>query len=182
MLKRILTLAAIVPAFGLLGACAQKSAYEAGVEGYEPVYCYRSLAGVACHQKPNFTDERRMVNYYGPAPTRYERPAPPPEQKLFAPEMVNYWAKDPEPLPRAAPQGDLTDRPWIAGAPNYDRARATRVATERELQAGTRLVEDDDSPGNRAFLKAIGADGPTARPAVQGAISEEAAALETEVR
>ena len=164
MLKRILTLAAFLPALGLLGACAQKSAYEAAVEGYEPVYCYKNLGGVICHKKPNFTDERRMVNYYGPAPERYERPASPPEQKLFAPEMVNYWAKDPEPLPRAKPHGDLTDRPWIAGAPNYD-ARANRVATERELQAGTALVEAEDSRGNRALLKSIAkADGET-RPA-----------------
>jgi len=156
MLKRILTLAAFTL---VLGACAQKSAYEAAVEGYEPVYCYQSLGGVACHKKPNFTDERRMVNYFGPAPEFYERPAPTPEPKLYAPEMVNYWAKDPEPLPRAKPHGDLTDRPWIPGAPNYDKA-ANRVATERELQAGTRLVDAENSPGQRAFLKSIAkADG-----------------------
>ncbi len=156
MLKRILTLAAFVLVL-VLGACAQKSAYEAAVEGREPVYCYRNLGGVICHEKPNFADERRLVNYFGPAPKRYERPAPPPAQKLFAPEQINYWAKDPEPLPRARPHGDLADRPWIPGAPNYD-AVANRVASERELQAGTRLVDAETSPGTDAFLKAAGAN------------------------
>ncbi|MEK9754834.1 MAG: hypothetical protein VW338_16690 [Rhodospirillaceae bacterium] len=158
MLKRILTLA---PFALVLGACADKSRYERAVENYEPVFCYQNLGGIVCHEKPNFADERRMVNYYGPAPKRYERPAPPPEQKLFAPEMVNYWVKDPEPLPRPIAKGDLTDRPWIAGTPNYD-AHANRVATERELQAGTALVDATDSPGNQAFLKTI--DGMAALP------------------
>lgn len=151
MLKRIIALAAFSMA---LGACADKSAYERAVENYEPVYCYQNLGGIVCHEKPNFADERRIVNYFGPAPKRYERPAPPPEQKLFAPEPVNYWVKDPEPLPKPMAKGDLADRPWIAGAANYD-ARANRVATERELVVGTALAEDNDSPGNQAFLKKV---------------------------
>jgi hypothetical protein len=151
MLKRIIALAAFSLA---LGACADKSAYERAVENYEPVYCYQNLGGIVCHEKPNFADERRIVNYFGPAPKRYERPAPPPEQKLFAPEMINYWVKDPEPLPKPMAKGELSDRPWIAGAANYD-ARANRVATERELIVGTALAEDNDSPGNQAFLKKV---------------------------
>jgi hypothetical protein len=154
MLKRAL---AVLVCGVALGACAQKSAYEAAVEDREPVYCYQSLAGVVCHEKPNFRDERRIVNYFGPAPQRYERPTPPPEQKLFAPEQVNYWAKDPEPVPRAQPQGDLADRPWIAGAPNHDAAAAKHIASEREVLAGTRLVDADaNSTGTQALLSAIG--------------------------
>ncbi len=156
MLKRVLTAMMVVMSGAALGACAQKSAYEAAVEDREPVYCYQSLAGVVCHEKPNFRDERRIVNYFGPAPKRYERPAQPPAQKLFAPEPVNYWAKDPEPLPRAQPQGDLADRPWIPGAPNHDAASAQRIASEREILAGTRLVNGDiNTPGTEAFLSSI---------------------------
>jgi len=114
----------ILAAAGFLGACAQKSAYETAVEGYEPTYCYKSLAGVSCYKKPYFRDERRLVNYFGPAPERYERPASPPAQKLFAPKTSNYWVKDPEPAPHAAPQGDLADRPWLT-APRADLAVAS---------------------------------------------------------
>ena len=73
MKKFLMTIVAIGAA-GFLSACAQKSAYEAAVEEFEPVYCYQSLGGVSCYKKPNFRDERRMVNYYGPAPKRYDRP------------------------------------------------------------------------------------------------------------
>ena len=58
----------------VLSACAQKSAYEAAVEDMEPIYCYQSLGGVQCYELPNFRDERRMVNYFGPSPIRYDRP------------------------------------------------------------------------------------------------------------
>ncbi len=96
-----------------LSACAQKSAYEAAVEDEEPRYCYRSLAGVTCYDKPNHRDEKRLVNYYGPAPMRYEKPAPAPRPTYYAPEAVNYWVKDPEPIPNAVGHGDLSDRPWL---------------------------------------------------------------------
>jgi hypothetical protein len=156
-MKRVLAVLAFTVA---LGACAQKSVYEAAVQDREPVYCYKSLAGVVCHETPNFRDERRMVNYFGPAPKRYDRPAPPPEQKLFAPEPINYWVKDPEPLPRAKPHGDLADRPWVtmgvAGALNHDPKQAARIASEREVLAGTSLVDaEQGSPGTAAFLTAI---------------------------
>ena len=153
MMKRMLT---VFLAGLTLSACAQKSAYEAAVEDFEPVYCYKTIGGVACHETPNFRDERRLVNYFGPAPKRYDRPAPPPEQKLFAPETVSYWVKDPEPLPHAAPAGDLADRPWIPGAPGYDAKQATRIASEREVLAGTPLVDAKEAtPGTKALLEAM---------------------------
>ena len=73
MKKFLMTIVAIGAA-GFLSACAQKSAYEAAVEDMEPVYCYKSLAGVQCYQEPSFRDERRMVNYFGPTPRRFGRP------------------------------------------------------------------------------------------------------------
>jgi len=141
---------------GLLGACTHKSAYEAAVENHEPVYCYKSLAGVACHEKPNFRDENRLVNYFGPAPKRYERPVLTSEQKLFAPAPINYWAKDPEPLPRAKPHGYLIDRPWIDKAPRYGEEGSRRNVRERGTLAGTRPVDEGHaSAGTNALLSAI---------------------------
>lgn len=96
-----------------LSACAQKSAYEAAVEDLEPRYCYKSLAGVTCYEKPYHRDEKRLVNFFGPAPKRYEKPATLPEPRRDAPEAITYWVKDPEPIPTPAPRGDLADRPWL---------------------------------------------------------------------
>ena len=53
-----------------LSACVHKSAYEAAVEDEEPRYCYKSLAGLTCYEKPNHRDEKRLVNYFGSAPMR----------------------------------------------------------------------------------------------------------------
>lgn len=66
----------------LLGACTTASRYDRAVAAYDPVYCYQSIGAVTCHEKPNFRDERRMVNFFGPAPQQYARPAPPPEVAL----------------------------------------------------------------------------------------------------
>ena len=71
MMKRIVGLISVAL---VLSACAQKSAYEAAVEDMEPVYYYKSLAGVQCYQEPSFRDERRMVNYFGSTPRRFSRP------------------------------------------------------------------------------------------------------------
>jgi len=100
-----------------LSACAQKSAYEAAVEDHEPRYCYRSIGGVVCYAKPYEADERRLVNYYGPAPIRYEKADPVEPQRLIAPEPIAYWVKDPEPVPMIAIKGDLADRPWLTKDP-----------------------------------------------------------------
>ena len=152
-MKRLLM---VLIGVGLLGACTHKSAYEAAVENHEPVYCYKSLAGVACHEKPNFRDENRLVNYFGPAPKRYERPFLMSEQKLFAPASINYWAKDPEPLPRAKPHGNLADRPWIDKAPRYGEEGSRRTFRERGVPAGTRQVDEGyASAGTNALLGAI---------------------------
>ena len=55
----------------LLGACGgYVSAYEKGVHDYEPVYCYQYLGAVQCFDEPRHRDDERLVNYYGPAPSR----------------------------------------------------------------------------------------------------------------
>ncbi len=100
----------------VLSACAQKTAYEAVVEDFEPRYCYRSIGGVTCYETPYHRDERRLVNYYGPAPVRYDKPEDAPVPARSAPEQIDYWVKDPEPVPTISAKGDLVDRPWLSNA------------------------------------------------------------------
>ena len=87
----------------LVGACGYVSEYEKGVYDYEPVYCYQSIGGVECFKEPKHRDERRLVNYYGPAPSRYDKPEPAPEPQLFAPPPVDFFVRDPEPVPQPKP-------------------------------------------------------------------------------
>ena len=87
-----------------LGACGYVSSYEKGVYNYEPIYCYKSLGGVQCFDTPNHRDERRLINYYGPHPSRYERPPAPPPPNLVAPPPVDFYVRDPEPVPEPAPR------------------------------------------------------------------------------
>lgn len=96
-----------------LSACAHKSAYEAAVEDEEPRYSYKSLAGLTCYEKLNHRDEKRLVNYFGPAPMRYEKPEAVPLPKRIAPDTVNYWVKNPDSVPTAMPKGDASDRLWL---------------------------------------------------------------------
>ena len=133
-----------------LSACAQKSAYEVGVEEFEPRYCYKSLGGVSCYQTPYHRDERRMVNYYGPAPVRYDRPEPMSEPVRSTPEQIDYWVKDPEPMPTIAAKGDLVDRPWLS--------EATAQVSQPRVEQG----------GLAAFLRDIhrnAESGPSSTPA-----------------
>ena len=72
--RRILLAATFLA--GLAGCADYESAYEEGVEDYEPIYCYQSLADAACYRRPYVRDARRLINYYGPSPRRYDRPKP----------------------------------------------------------------------------------------------------------
>ena len=115
-MKRILTtLTAIAPA-ALLAACGYVSEYEKGVYDYDPVYCYQSLAGIQCFEKPNHRDEKRLVNYYGPAPSRFDRPEPPAPATLHAPPAIDFYVRDREPIPEPAPPREATRLPWLKGA------------------------------------------------------------------
>lgn len=103
-MRNTLVLSAVA---ALVGACGYVSAYEEAVYDLEPVYCYqsigRSVSGVECYRTPKHRDERRLVNYYGPDPSRYDRPEPPPPPTLSAPPAVDFFVRDPEPIPEPAP-------------------------------------------------------------------------------
>lgn len=98
-----------------LSACGYVSEYESHVHDMEPVYCYRTLGAIQCQATPDREADRRLVNYYGPDPSRTERAEKPPAVLPDPPPEVNYWVKDAEPIPRPAPLGDLSDRPWLLG-------------------------------------------------------------------
>ena len=97
----------------LLGACGYVNAYEKAVYDWEPTYCYKSLAGVECYSEPFHRDERRLVNYFGPHPSRYDKPEPPELAPITAPPRINYWVKDAEPIPRPRPTGNAMNLPWL---------------------------------------------------------------------
>jgi hypothetical protein len=81
--------AALVALLSLPGCTSFESEYEKGVYDYEPLYCYQTLGGVDCHRKPHQRDATRLVNYYGPAPSKYKLPKPPKEIALRAPPKVS---------------------------------------------------------------------------------------------
>jgi hypothetical protein len=81
-----------------LDACTgYESEYEKGVYDYEPVYCYQTIGGVDCHREPRHRDSARLVNYYGPAPAKYDPPERPEESRLQPPPKVKVAYRDPEP-------------------------------------------------------------------------------------
>ena len=82
----------------LLTACGHVSEYEKAVYDMEPVYCYQSIGNASCYDKPKHADERRLVNYFGPSPTRYDRPEAPEERELAPPPEIKTWVKDAEPV------------------------------------------------------------------------------------
>ena len=137
MMKKSLAFLAL-PIF--LTACGYVSKYEEGVYDYEPVYCYQSIGAVQCFDAPRFRDEKRLVNYYGPAPERYDRPDPAPEPNLMAPPAVNYFVRDPEPVPRPSPTAaGPEDLPWLnAGSPGKAASEPATVVIEDGPDAGDR--------------------------------------------
>jgi hypothetical protein len=85
---------------GLVSGCVSyESAYERAVYDHEPVYCYQSLADVMCGRQPSDRDQRRLVNYFGPAPGKYAAPPPPRLAKAAAPPRIKAYHRDPEPPP-----------------------------------------------------------------------------------
>lgn len=141
MYKKILFTAAMA---ATLGACGYVDKYESQVSEWEPVYCYKSLAATQCYREPKHSDALRLVNYYGPHPSRYDMPEPRPEPTLKAPAAIDYWVKDAEPIPRPMPHGDLADRPWLT---------AEGRAESQTLQETTALQASES--GTRAFLRRI---------------------------
>lgn len=111
-IKNIAMLGALL---GILGGCGYVDAYEEAVYDEEPIYCYQSLANVECFIEPYHRDKRRMVNYYGPHPTRYDEPDTLEMLELAAPEKIKYWVKDPEPVPEQIIKMD-SDKKSLAAA------------------------------------------------------------------
>ena len=107
--------------FGLNACVSYESAYEKAVYDDEPVYCYQSLGAVDCYRKPYRRDDARLVNYYGPAPTRTRPPKTAPAAESQAPPAMEQ-APDGQPLPGApaaightapaAGDGDTTGANW----------------------------------------------------------------------
>ena len=81
-----------------LGACATEQ--QAAIQ--PAIYCYQSLAAVTCLDEPYRRDDKRLVNYIGPHPSRYPSPPPSPPAALKAPAPIDYWVKDSEPVPKPA--------------------------------------------------------------------------------
>ena len=128
-----------------VGACGYVDAYEEAVHDWEPTYCYKSIGGVECFREPYHRDERRLVNYFGPHPSRFDKPEPAEPAPHSAPKMINYWVKDPEPVPRPAPTGKVSELPWL------DPALMREEADKREFAR----VEANPE-GTHALLKRMG--------------------------
>ncbi len=79
---------ALIALMYLAGCTSFESEYERGVYDYEPLYCYQTLGGVDCHRKPHHRDAARLVNYYGPAPSKYDAPEPPEASSPQPPPKV----------------------------------------------------------------------------------------------
>ncbi len=137
MLRKVLFMGAFVAG---LGACSPIDKYESQVAGWEPVYCYKSLAAVQCYREPKFADQLRLVNYFGPHPSRYAAPEARPEAEFKAPEMVNYWVKDAEPVPQAMAHGDLADRPWLTEEGRTAQRASAEMTTLKGSDVGTNAL------------------------------------------
>jgi hypothetical protein len=110
-----------------LGCTSFESEYEKGVYDYEPLYCYQTLGGVDCHRKPSHRDAARLVNYYGPAPSKYKPPKQPDQIPLRAPPKVSTAAAYQDPEPPAAAD---TDAENSSGAGEKGEAVAAEQKSE----------------------------------------------------
>jgi hypothetical protein len=96
-------LSAVVAALLLAACTGYESEYERGVYDYEPIYCYQTIGAVDCRREPHSRDAARLVNYYGPAPGKYDPPDPPKEHPLRPPPKVKAAYRDPEPVVGLSP-------------------------------------------------------------------------------
>ncbi len=131
MMVRHLVLPAVAV---LLGGCSLSALFEeeAAVQP-DPVYCYQSLGrstgSVTCYQTPVHRDQRRLVNFYGPHPETYPRPAPPAPARLSPPPSVDFYVRDPEPVPPEAP-------PLPAARPRADTGAVDGLALALDRPGG----------------------------------------------
>ena len=99
------------------------------------------MISVPWYKTPQHRDERRLVNYYGPHPSRYHRPEPPPPT-LSAPPAVDFYVRDPEPIPEPVPLRVRTK----PEADERRTAQATEPAEDRKAGAAA----GDTSEGQAA--------------------------------
>ncbi len=158
--------------FGLtafLGACGYVSEYEKAVYDWEPTYCYKSIGKVACYKEPYHRDEKRLVNYFGPDPSRYDKPEPPEPAPHAPPKMVNYWVKDAEPIPRPAPTGNLASLPWL-----------DPVQREADAERRDYVLLNANPKGTQALLNTMGIGPDTVivkKPVINAAPAPQQAAV-----
>jgi hypothetical protein len=134
-----LIVTALAAALGL-AACGYVSEYERQVYDWEPVYCYRTLGAVECHNEPDRTADKRLVNYYGPDPSRTDPPDRPEYERPDAPPAVDYWVKDPEPIPEPS-------KPYVRASETGAEDGAARAEPDRESAVAR--------PGEQARLFAV---------------------------
>lgn len=116
---------AALAAFAILaasGCTSYESAYERTVYDAEPVYCYQSLGAVDCHRVPHRRDDARLVNYYGPAPSRTAPPKLPKAAKPQPPPPGEETAE--ERVAMAAPQQPAEQ----SGSPSADQEKPAAPA------------------------------------------------------
>lgn len=127
-MRKILALLALAAPLAACGAPVTR--YEASVRDFEPLYCYRTIGGIQCHEAPKFRDERQMVNYFGPAPVRYDRPET-PEAVVFAPPpAIEHAVRDPEPIPEPVIKGKVAMRSAADGRTEPVPAAAPAIPVE----------------------------------------------------
>jgi hypothetical protein len=161
---------AVIAFSAVLTACGYVDKYEEGVADYEPTYCYAALGGgVECYRQPVAGEDRRLVNYYGKHPSRYDAPEKPAAAEYQAPPMVNTWVKDPEPVVRAMPKGDTADRPWLAsGYQEPVNPQASNLATQSLLRQAhehlSRSIAQDSQDKLNRLNRASAGDAPDDAP------------------
>ncbi len=89
----------VIGGLTLLTACGYVDKYEEAVYDLEPRYCYQQLGSVQCFNEPVHRDAARLVNYYGPHPSRFDTPSPPDRLEPAPPRPVAFYVKDKEPIP-----------------------------------------------------------------------------------
>lgn len=105
----VLALVGLMPS-----ACTTyESAYEKAVYDDEPIYCYQSLAGADCYRRAYRRDDRRLISYYGPAPSKYSSPARPDPSPLQPPPDPPSGKAEAVPVAREA--ADVTTGPADGG-------------------------------------------------------------------
>ncbi len=153
----------------VLTACGYVSKYEEQVYDWEPVYCYQSIGGVECYKEPKYSDSRRLVNYFGPDPSRYDAPDAPDVPDLQAPKEIDTWVKDAEPVPESA-LSKAQVRAYnarLAGlTTSLQRPPVNRVARVPQPAPPVEAPAANEAPEQLSFFGKLrrGIFGPSAKP------------------